>query len=384
MTLKGKKEKNLNQSLPKYRIIISGGGTGGHIFPAISIANALKKADGSIEILFVGAKGKMEMEKVPAAGYKIEGLWISGLQRNSLTANISFPFKVISSLLDAGGIINRFKPHVAVGVGGYASGPLLYMAARKKIPCLIQEQNSFAGITNKILGKKADKICVAFDGMEKFFPEEKIIKTGNPVREDVVKIEGKRTEAVNYFGMDQNRKTVLVVGGSQGARTINLAMKEGAARLIDGGFQLIWQTGKLFYNEAKEVSQKLNSNRIKVYDFINRMDLAYAVSDLVVSRAGASTVSELCMVAKPCILVPLPTAAEDHQTKNCMALVNKNAGILIKDAEASKHLVDEVVRVIQNNMLLSELSKNIKQLALPDSARIIAREVIQLAKNKSM
>jgi len=373
----------LSQLERKYKVVISGGGTGGHIFPAVAIANALKKMDSSIDILFVGAKGKMEMEKIPAAGYKIEGLWISGLQRNSFKSNLSFPFKLISSLQQAGKIIKKFQPDVAVGVGGYASGPLLYMATRKNIPSLIQEQNSFPGITNKLLAKKVKKICVAYDGMERFFPSDKIVKTGNPVREDVVKIEGKKYEAINYFGLEDNLKTILVVGGSQGARSINLSMKAGLEKIKESGCQLIWQTGKLFYQEAGALAESLNYNKIKVYDFINRMDLAYAISDLVVTRAGASTVSELCIVAKPSILVPLPTAAEDHQTKNCMALVNKNAGILIKDNDAMTSLVSKALETIKDTEKLISLSKNISELALPDSAKIIAKEVLQLAKYKN-
>ncbi len=364
----------------KLRIIISGGGTGGHIFPAIAIANALKKMNSKTEILFVGAKGKMEMEKVPAAGYRIEGLPISGLQRNSFISNISFPAKVIMSLYYSSGILKEFKPHVAVGVGGYASGPLLYAASMKKIPSLIQEQNSYAGITNRILGKRVNKICVAYDGMEKFFPEEKIIKTGNPVRESAVDITGKKFEAINYFGLNDNLKTLLVVGGSQGARSINLAVAAGIEKLVKSDCQVIWQTGKLFLEEATEMVRKLKADKIKVMDFISRMDLAYSVADLVVSRAGASTVSELCIAGKPCILVPLPTAAEDHQTQNCLSLVKKNAAILIKDSEASANLVSEAVDIISNDEVLASLSKNIKELALPDAAAWIAREIIQLSK----
>jgi UDP-N-acetylglucosamine--N-acetylmuramyl-(pentapeptide) pyrophosphoryl-undecaprenol N-acetylglucosamine transferase len=373
----------LTQSQRKYKVIISGGGTGGHIFPAIAIANALKKMEKNIDILFVGAKGKMEMEKVPAAGYKIEALWISGLQRNSFLSNLSFPFKVISSLRQAGKIISRFKPDIAVGVGGYASGPLLFMAARKNIPALIQEQNSFPGITNKLLAKKVNKICVAYEGMERFFPEDKIVKTGNPVREDVVKIEGKRYEAINYFGLEDNIKTILVLGGSQGARSINHSIKDGLEKIKQSDCQLIWQTGKLFYGEAQTLAENLNSRRVKVYDFIQRMDLAYAIADLVVTRAGASTVSELCIVAKPSILVPLPTAAEDHQTKNCMALVKKNAGILVEDANAITTLVNKALETIKDTEKLSTLSANISQLALPDSANMIAKEVMHLAKYKN-
>jgi UDP-N-acetylglucosamine--N-acetylmuramyl-(pentapeptide) pyrophosphoryl-undecaprenol N-acetylglucosamine transferase len=373
----------LTQLQRKYKIIISGGGTGGHIFPAVAIANALKKMDSSIDILFVGAKGKMEMEKVPAAGYKIEGLWISGLQRNSFKSNLSFPFKVISSLRQAGKIIKKFQPDVAVGVGGYASGPLLYMASQKNIQTLIQEQNSFPGITNKLLAKKANKICVAYEGMERFFPKDKIIKTGNPVREEVVKIEGKKFEAINYFGLEDNLKTILVVGGSQGARSINLSIKAGLEKIKESECQLIWQTGKMFFEEASKSVRNLNTSKIKVYDFIDRMDLAYSISNLVVTRAGASTVSELCIVAKPSVLIPLPSAAEDHQTKNCLALVNKNAGILVKDNEAISTLVSTALATVNDDDKLFALSKNIRNLALPDSAKVIAKEVMQLAKYKN-
>lgn len=364
----------------KYKIIISGGGTGGHIFPAIAIANAIRKLETQSEILFVGAIGKMEMEKVPAAGYPIEGLWISGLQRNAFLANLSFPFKVISSLYKAGTILKNFKPDVAVGVGGYASGPLLYMAEKKNIPTLIQEQNSYAGITNKLLGKKADKICVAFSGMEKFFPAHKILITGNPVREDAVAIEGKKTEAINFFGLDSQAKTLLIVGGSQGARSINKSIKENLKPLLATGCQLLWQTGKLFFEEAQEAARETGGNRIKVFDFISRMDLAYAMSDLVISRAGASTVSELCLVGKPSILIPLPTAAEDHQTRNCMALVEKKAAVLVKDSDASAMLAKKITELIHDDTQLRELSLNIRKLALPDAARIIAKEVLQLAR----
>ena len=373
----------MTQLQRKFKVIISGGGTGGHIFPAVAIANALKKMDSSIDILFVGAKGKMEMEKIPAAGYKIEGLWISGLQRNSFKSNLSFPFKLISSLHKAGKIINKFQPDVVVGVGGYASGPLLFKATQKNIPALIQEQNSFPGITNKLLAKRVNKICVAYDGMERFFPKNKIIKTGNPVREDVVKIDGKKYEAINYFGLEDNLKTILVVGGSQGARSINLSIKAGLKKIKESECQLIWQTGKMFFEEASLLVKNLNTPKIKVYDFINRMDLAYSISNLVVTRAGASTVSELCIVAKPSILIPLPTAAEDHQTKNCQTLVNKDAGILVKDNEAISVLVSTALATITDNDKLLALSKNISQLALPDSARVIAKEVMQLAKYKN-
>ena len=372
-------EKNLQQS--SIRVIISGGGTGGHVFPALAIANALKKINPSNEILFVGAVGRMEMEKVPAAGYKIEGLWISGFQRKLTLDNLSFPFKLISSLWKAAKIIKRFKPDVAVGVGGYASGPLLQKAAGYKVPCLIQEQNSYPGITNKILAKQVDTICVAYDGMEKYFPASKIKKLGNPVRADILNIEGKKSEAVKFFGLDENKKTVLVVGGSLGARTINLSILNKLAQFKDKNVQLIWQTGKAFYTQAVEAASGYEN--IKVYDFITKMDLAFAVAEVVISRAGASTISELCIAGKPCLLVPSPNVAEDHQTKNAMALVNVGAAILIKDSEADTKLVYQTLELLNNTKSLQQLIQNIKKLALPDSAIKIANEVIELAiKNK--
>ncbi len=362
-------------------MIISGGGTGGHIFPAIAIANALKLIDSDIDILFVGAEGKMEMEKVPAAGYKIEGLPITGLQRSMKVSNLVFPFKVMSSLLKANKIIKHFNPQVAVGVGGYASGPLLYMATQRGIPGLIQEQNSFPGITNKLLAKKVKKICVAYDKMDRFFPADKIIMTGNPVREDMVIIDGKKGDAAKFFQLIENKPTLLVVGGSQGARSINLAMKAHLSTLADSGVQVIWQCGKLFYDTANEAVKKLNSPSIKVYDFISRMDFAYAMADTIISRAGASTVSELCIVAKPAILVPLPTAAEDHQTWNCKSLVDKNAALLVKDNDVMDQLIQTALELINDYDRKAELSLNISKLAIRNSATIIAEHVLRLINN---
>lgn len=366
---------------PEPRIIISGGGTGGHIFPAIAIANAIKQLEPSAEILFVGANGRMEMEKVPAAGYKIEGLNIAGFQRSMKLSNLSFPFKVISSLMKAGSIISKFRPQVAVGVGGYASGPLLYMATRKKVPGLIQEQNSYPGITNKLLAGRVEKICVAYDKMDRFFPKDKIIFTGNPVREDMVEISGKRNEAASFFNLDLNRPVILVVGGSQGARSINRAIQAGLKTIADSGVQLVWQCGKLFYEEAKRSVAELNANSIRVFDFITRMDYAYALSDVIISRAGASTVSELCIVGKPAILVPLPTAAEDHQTHNCKALVEKNAAILVRDVDAPNSLVDTALELVGNSEKRKTLTENISSLAIRNSANVIAKEVLKLIKS---
>lgn len=369
--------------MQQLKVIISGGGTGGHIFPAIAIANALKqKLQDKVEILFVGANGKMEMEKVPAAGYKIEGLWISGIQRSLSLKNLAFPFKVIASFWKANKIIGKFKPDVVVGVGGYASGPTLAMASLRGVPTLIQEQNSYAGITNKILGKRANKICVAYDGMEKFFPKEKIVLTGNPVRQDILQLEGKRDRGIEHFKLSHNKKTLLVIGGSQGARTINLSIEKGLEDLSGNNIQLVWQTGKLFYPRAVEAVKKMGNENLKCFDFVQKMDLAYAVADAVVSRAGASSVSELCLVKKPAILVPLPTAAEDHQTKNAMALVTHNAAIMIKDAEAGEKLVKEAIELLNSKQKQEKLSENIYKLAFRDSAGAIASEVINLVKKK--
>ncbi|MBL7916779.1 MAG: undecaprenyldiphospho-muramoylpentapeptide beta-N-acetylglucosaminyltransferase, partial [Bacteroidia bacterium] len=311
------------------KIILSGGGTGGHIFPAVAIANELKRIIPNAEILFVGAIGRMEMEKVPKAGYKIIGLPIAGLQRRLTLSNLMFPILLIRSFFKARKILKDFNPDVVIGTGGYASGPILNAAAGKGIPTLIQEQNSFAGITNKLLAKKVNKICVAYEGMEKFFPKEKIIFSGNPVRQDIVNVDAKRKEAQDFFKLSSSKKTVLIIGGSLGARTINLAINEGLKKFAENNLQLIWQTGISFAPTAIESCNKFTDKGIFAFDFIQKMDLAYAAADIVISRAGASSVSELCNTNKACILVPSPNVAEDHQTKNAMALVNKNAAILV-------------------------------------------------------
>lgn len=362
------------------RIIISGGGTGGHVFPAIAIANALKKVNPSTEILFVGAEGKMEMEKVPQAGFKIIGLPIMGLHRRLTAQNLKFPFKLVASMLKARKIIKDFKPDVAVGVGGYASGPTLKAALNKNVPCLIQEQNSFAGVTNKLLSKKASTICVAYDKMDRFFPKEKIILTGNPVRQEVVKLEGKRQRAMEFFGLDPEKKTVLVVGGSLGARSINHGIEKMIHRFEEEGIQLIWQTGKLFSAQAQIAVKGKEENGIKTMEFITKMDLGYAAADLVISRAGAIAVSELCLVRKPAILVPLPTAAEDHQTMNAMSLVSHKAAVLVKDTEIQEGLEEAVFGLVNNSDKLDQLSINIAALGMNDSADIIANEVMKLVK----
>ncbi len=366
----------MGQNKP-YRFIISGGGTGGHIFPAIAIANALKEIHPDSEILFVGAEGKMEMEKVPQAGYKIVGLPVAGFQRKLTFKNFLFPFKLLSSLLKAKRIVKEFKPDVAVGVGGYASGPLLY-AAGKKVPTLIQEQNSYAGVTNKILSKKAKTICVAYQGMERFFPKDKIVYTGNPVRKDILEFTSKKQEGQQFFGLKEGMPVIFIMGGSLGARTINKSILANMDMLLEAGVQVIWQTGKFYYNECKEAVSKLNSDKIKVFEFIKDMNLAYAVADVVISRAGALSVSELCLVKKPVILVPSPNVAEDHQTKNAMALVEVNAAQLIKDDQAERVLVPAVLKLLENKEKQKIYSENIAKLGKPDAAKEIAAEVLKL------
>ena len=363
------------------RIIISGGGTGGHVFPAIAIADAIKAKVPGVEILFVGAQGKIEMEKVPKAGYSIEGLWISGFQRSLSFRNLLFPVKLIHSLLNARSILRKFKPQVAVGVGGYASGPLLDMATRKGIPALIQEQNSFAGITNKILGKDAELICVAFKGMEKFFPAEKIRITGNPIRKDAVDIENKRFAAAELLSLSPHKKTILLTGGSLGSGTLNKSMFSGLDKILAADVQLIWQTGKYYYQSVLEQMKGREHPNIKVLEFLHRMDLAYAASDLVISRAGAGTIAELCAVKKPAILVPSPNVAEDHQTKNAVALVENDAAIMVGDSMAELELIDIALLLIDNKDKCKTLSDNIGKMALPDADEVIAREVLRIAKD---
>lgn len=364
--------------MPSLKVILSGGGTGGHIFPAIAVADALKELNPEIEVLFVGAQGRMEMEKVPASGYKIEGLWISGFQRTLSAKNLLFPFKVFQSLIDAKKIVKRFKPDAVIGTGGYASGPVLWVSSRMGIPCLIQEQNSYAGVTNKILGKKVKKVCVAFEGMESFFPKEKIILTGNPVREEVVQIEGKREQAIQFFSLDSSKKTILVVGGSLGAKAINDSLLPHIKDISDAGLQIVWQTGKVSYEEIFAAAKNFENKGIKVHQFITKMDLAYAAADVVISRAGAIAVSEICLTAKPCILVPLPSAAEDHQTKNAEALAKHDAAIIIKNSEAPQKLYKTVVSLLNNEAELNKFRTNIKALGKPDSAKIIAKEVLKM------
>ena len=358
------------------RIIIAGGGTGGHIFPAIAIANALKKKDETIEILFVGAKGKMEMEKVPLAGYKIVGLDIAGFNRSSLIKNVGLPFKIIKSYFQARKIISEFKPDVVVGVGGYASFPMLQLAQQKKIPTVIQEQNSFAGKTNMILGKKANKICVAYEGMDKCFPKEKIVITGNPVRAAISASVISRAEGLKFFGLDENRKTVLVVGGSLGAKTINEAIDQHLDELLNAELQLIWQTGKPYADKAKE--RAAGKAGVWVNDFITQMEFAYAAADIVISRAGAIAIAELCVMKKPVVFVPYPHAAEDHQTVNAMSLVNKKAALMVKDSEAKEKVVPMIIVLAKDEAKQNELKKNIEELAFVDADTRIADEIIKL------
>ncbi len=361
------------------RVIISGGGTGGHIFPAVAIANALKKIDPDTEILFVGANGRMEMEKVPAAGYRIIGLDIQGFQRKSWLKNLMLPYKIVMSLLKARSIINDFKPHVAVGVGGYASGPLLYAASWMRVPYLIQEQNSYAGITNKQLGKNARKICVAFEGMDKFFPAEKILITGNPIRKEAVDITDKRNEAADFFGISPLKKTILVTGGSLGAGTLNNSMMAGVDKIIAADVQLIWQTGKYYYQSiSAQLAGKEHAN-IRTLEFLQRMDLAYSCADLIISRAGAGTIAELYVVGKPVILVPSPNVAEDHQTKNALALVKNEAAVLVKDSDAGKELIDIALTLINDEQRSMSLAENIGKMAFPDADEVIASEVLKIA-----
>ena len=362
------------------RIIISGGGTGGHIFPAVSIANAIKEQRPDTEILFVGAEGRMEMHRVPAAGYPIKGLPIAGFNRKNLLKNIPVLIKLFKSQQMAKAIIKEFKPHAAVGVGGYASGPTLKVAGNMGIPTLLQEQNSYAGVTNKLLAKQAHKICVAYEGMERFFEKEKIILTGNPVRQDLLNHTASQADAIKSFGLDPNKKTILVLGGSLGARTINNCIIQNLDKIKNSDVQFIWQTGKIYIEEARDsVSKTGGLSMIHVTDFISNMGIAYRAADLVISRAGAGSISEFCLLQKPVILVPSPNVAEDHQTKNALALVNKNAALYVKDVDAKNKLVNEALQAVKQPELLTNLSKNIAELAFTDSANVIAKEVIQLA-----
>ncbi len=371
---------NMNDEL---RVIISGGGTGGHIFPAVSIANAIKAMHPDAKILFVGALGRMEMQRVPAAGYEIKGLPIQGFDRKNLLKNVKVLYKIWKSQRMAKNIIKEFRPQVAVGVGGYASGPTLNKAAAMGIPCLIQEQNSYAGVTNKLLAKKAAKICVAYEGMERFFPAEKILLTGNPVRQQLLETTQTKAEALRSFGLDATKKTILIVGGSLGARTVNESVLKHLDVIRQSNVQFIWQTGKYYHAQITEqLAKEPKTDNLVVTDFISDMGAAYKAADLVVSRAGAGSISEFCLLGKPVILVPSPNVAEDHQTKNALALVNKDAALYVKDMEAPALLIPLAIDTVQDDVKLKSLSENILKMALPASAEIIAKEVVTLASQK--
>ncbi|HCW06892.1 MAG TPA: undecaprenyldiphospho-muramoylpentapeptide beta-N-acetylglucosaminyltransferase, partial [Cytophagales bacterium] len=354
--------------------------TVGHIIPASSIANKFKERYPSSEILFVGAEGRMEMTRVPEAGYKIIGLWISGLQRKLTLSNLLFPVKLIASYIKAGKIVKEFKPHAVVGTGGYASGPIMLAATRNKVPSLIQEQNSYAGLTNKQLAAKAQKVCVAYPAMEKYFPKDKVVFTGNPVRENILDINEKRDQALVHFGLHASQRTLLVLGGSLGSRTINESILAGIDQIIESQMQVIWQTGKIYFDEVREKIKEKDLRRIAVYSFIQDMDLAYAAADVVISRSGALAISELCLVKRPCILVPSPNVAEDHQTMNAMALVKEDAAILVKDSEAKENLVSEALKLIFDSQRCKALSENIGKLAKPNATEEIVNEIEKLIK----
>ncbi|MBP9187037.1 MAG: undecaprenyldiphospho-muramoylpentapeptide beta-N-acetylglucosaminyltransferase [Bacteroidia bacterium] len=355
----------------KYKVVISGGGTGGHIYPAVAVAQGLQRKLPNVEILFVGAQDRMEMEKVPKAGYKIIGLWISGIQRSLSFKNLLFPIKVIVSVIKSLSIIKDFKPDAAIGFGGYASGAMLYAATIKKLPTVIHEQNSYAGITNKILKNRVDTICVAYDNMGRFFPERKLIKTGNPIRQDLMQVDSLKNDGLAHFNLSPNKKTVLIIGGSLGAKTINESILNGLDKFNENNIQLLWQTGKSF-------NQNVNQPNVNVQQFIYEMNLAYAVADVVISRAGALSIAELAQVKRPVILVPSPNVSEDHQTKNAMALVEREAAILIKDADARKTLVDECILLLKNEAKQVQLKNNIATFSMPDAADRIVNEVLRI------
>lgn len=357
-----------------YRFILSGGGTGGHIYPAIAIANELKQRFPDAKILFVGAADRMEMEKVPQAGYEIKGLWISGFQRRLTWKNLLFPIKVISSLIRARNIVGTFKPHVAIGTGGFASGPVLRVASKKGIPCVLQEQNSYAGMTNKILASKVNKICVAYDGMDKFFPKEKTVKTGNPVRASLVHLPEQKTESLAYFDLNPHKQTLLVLGGSLGARRINELIEDQLPNFEKLGLQLIWQCGTLYFDRYKQYESKF----VKVKGYLNRMEHAYRVADIIISRSGAGSVSELCLVGKPVIFIPSPNVAEDHQTKNAEALVQADAAFMIQERNLENEFKQRFEELLASNEKMNQLGRNIKELALPRATEHIVDEIVKL------
>jgi UDP-N-acetylglucosamine--N-acetylmuramyl-(pentapeptide) pyrophosphoryl-undecaprenol N-acetylglucosamine transferase len=368
--------------MANYKFILSGGGTGGHIYPAIAIANELKSRFPDAEFLFVGAQDKMEMQKVPQAGYAIKGLWIAGLQRKLTLQNAMFPFKLISSLWKARKIIKQFKPDVVIGTGGFASGPLLKMANTMGVPTVIQEQNSYPGITNKLLSKKAKAICVAYENLERFFPKEKTILTGNPVRQDLIGVESKKAEAIEFYNLDPNKKTLLVLGGSLGARRVNQLIEKELENILSQDVQVIWQCGKLYFEDYSPLAPKggIGHPAVQIFSFIERMDLVYASADIVISRAGASSVSELCIVGKPVIFIPSPNVAEDHQTKNAQAIVDKKGAILLKESELESQFRIVFEALLKDQGKQNSLSENIKQLAMPEATKDIVNEIVKLIK----
>ncbi|MEO0058997.1 MAG: undecaprenyldiphospho-muramoylpentapeptide beta-N-acetylglucosaminyltransferase [Bacteroidota bacterium] len=367
--------KDTDTNKPILKFILSGGGTGGHIYPAIAIANELKRRLPNCEILFVGASDKMEMQKVPQAGYKIQGLWIAGIQRKLTLDNAKFPFKLLSSLWKSRKIIKNFKPNIAIGTGGFASGPLLKMASILNVPTVVQEQNSFPGITNKWLAKEAVKICVAYPNLERFFEANKIVFTGNPVRQDLIDISEKRTDAQSFFGLDKNKKTLLVLGGSGGARRINQLIEKELQFFDRLNLQIIWQCGKLYFEQYKTLD---NSKNIKVFAFLDRMDLVYSAADFVISRAGASSVSELCLVGKPVIFIPSPNVAEDHQTKNANSIVDANGALMIKESELENSFEMIFSDLVNNDELQKQLAENILKLAKPKATSDIVDEILKI------
>lgn len=360
--------------MTNYKFILSGGGTGGHIYPAIAIANELKSQFPDAEFLFVGAQDKMEMQKVPQAGYEIKGLWIAGLQRKLTLQNLMFPLKLATSLLESRRIVRQFKPNVVIGTGGFASGPLLQAAGQAGIPTVIQEQNSFPGITNKLLSKRANVICVAYEHLERFFPKEKMVLTGNPVRQDLIDIESKKEEAITFYGLDPNKKTLLVLGGSLGARRVNQLIEKELQNMLSQDVQVIWQCGKLYFEDYK----KYNQQHVRVVDFIERMDFVYAAADVIISRAGASSVSELCIVGKPVIFIPSPNVAEDHQTKNAQAIVDAKGAILLKESELDSQFSIVFEALLKDQGKQKQLSDNIKKLAMPNATKVIVEQIKKL------
>ena len=366
------------ENMKQLKVIISGGGSGGHIFPALAIAKSLEQKVPNVELLFVGAINKMEMEKIPNAGYNIKGLWISGIQRRLTYLNLIFPFKLIHSLISSIIIINRFKPDLVIGTGGFASGPLLYVAAKNNLPTIIQEQNSYAGITNKLLSKYVKKVCVAYHKMDKFFPKDKIVFTGNPIRESIVNHQAIKDISIKMLNLNSNQSTVLVIGGSLGARTINVSILNGLDVFKSNKLNLIWQTGKEFSDKASVAVEKIKTKGITTYSFIKEIDLAYKAADIIISRAGAIAISELCSIGKPVILIPSPNVAENHQFKNAQSLVNKNAALLVNDADSNDKLVDSIISLYKDDALKEKLSINIKKMEVKNSASIISKHALDL------